>query len=173
MKAEEFDRYLQQRYQREIDWYDNKATANQRRYILMQWMLIVLSALTPVLIELNLQLDVGGPRPLNIATLTGVVVAILTAGLKTFKYQEDWINYRTTCETLRKERHFYDARIADYQAADNPEAVFVDRVEALISRENTMWLSTRKTESEGERARDGDRAGSGAATGGPDETAKS
>ena len=34
--------------------------------------------------------------------VTSVLVAIITASLKTFKFQENWINYRTTCETLEK-----------------------------------------------------------------------
>jgi len=71
-----------------------------------------------------------------------VLVAISTAALKTFKYQENWISYRTTCETLRKEFHYYEAGIHDYEDAEDRESLFVDRVESLISRENTLWVIT-------------------------------
>jgi hypothetical protein len=77
----------------------------------------------------------------HIATLTSVIVVILTAALKTFKYQENWINYRTTCEALKKEKYLYDAGLSDYQLSDDREAQFVEKVEALLSRENTLWLS--------------------------------
>jgi hypothetical protein len=83
--------------------------------------------------------------------LTSVIVAILTAALKTFKYQENWLNYRTTCETLRKEKYFYEAGLVEYASADDKEAAFVERVESLISRENTMWVSTHRAETKPEK----------------------
>ena len=79
-----------------------------------------------------------------IAIISSGIVAVGTALVKTFKYQENWINYRTTCETLRKEKHYYDAKLYDYRDAKDPEALFVERVEALISRENTLWLISQK-----------------------------
>ncbi len=143
MDKEAISKYLTKRYEDQIAWYDSKASRNQTIYHLMQWSLIVLAAITPVLIELK-------PQPpaawVQWATVTSAIVAILTAGLKTFKYQENWINYRTTCETLRKEKHFYDAGLGEYGSAEDKAALSVDRVESLISRENTMWVSTQKAE---------------------------
>jgi uncharacterized membrane protein len=46
--------------------------------------------------------------------ITAVLVAILATSLKTFKFEqfeENWLNYRTTCEALKKEIHFYSAPI--------------------------------------------------------------
>ena len=147
MDEESFSQYLKDRYQDQIDWYDRKAAHNQTIYRWMQWTLIALAAITPILIELDLE-ALGW---LQWATLTSAVVAILTAGMKTFNYQENWINYRTTCETLRKERFFYDAGLGEYAGADDKEALFVDRVESLISRENTMWVSAHKAETKSEK----------------------
>ena len=90
---------------------------------------------------ISLPLTEGAGR---VATIFSIVVAILAAALKAFKYQENWINYRTTCETLKKEWFYYEARIGDYSTAEDPQALFVERSEALISRENTMWTA-RKT----------------------------
>ncbi len=139
-----FESYVTDRYQDQIRWYDQKAVANQRIYSRLQWPLLVLAAVTPVLIEVDLR-ELGFPLA-HLATATSVVVAVLTASLKTFKYQENWIAYRTTCETLRKEKRYYDARLGEYRQAEDPEALFVERVEDLISRENTMWVTTHKTE---------------------------
>jgi hypothetical protein len=147
MNDESFKKYLTDRYKDQVSWYDRKAVHNQKKYRWMQWWLIVLAALTPILIELNLPKLFGSSG--DLATITAAVVAILTAGLKTFKYQENWINYRTTCETLRKEEHYYAAGIGEYNALEKDEdrrALFVERVENLISRENTMWLSGQKSE---------------------------
>lgn len=144
MEREAFSEYLTGRYGDQINWYDSKAVEHQTKYHRMQWSVIVLAALTPILIELDLKL--AGDALGHLPTLTSAAVAILTAGLKTFKYQENWINYRTTCETLRKEKHFYDAAVGEYRGSEDKEALFVGRVESLISRENTMWISSRKSE---------------------------
>lgn len=135
MNQNEFDNYLKQRYEPQIAWYDSKAIANQRQYGTLQWGVLILSAVTPVLVA------VGGEWQRWSAVVVSALVAIGTAALKTFKYQENWINYRTTCETLRKEIHFLNAKAGDYREVNDPLARFVERVEALISRENTLWLS--------------------------------
>ena len=150
MDQEAISKYLTERYEEQIGWYDSKAARNQTIYHLMQWSLIVLAAITPVLIELKPQLLVAGG--VKWATITSAIVVMLTAGLKTFKYQENWINYRTTCETLRKEKYFHEAGLGEYAGAEDKEALFVDRVESLISRENTMWVSTHRAETKSEKA---------------------
>jgi len=138
MNSQDFEKYLKERYYPQIDWYDKKAEQNKCMYIVFQWSLIILSATTPIIIAL----DLVKPIPIIISSL----VAILTTGIKTFKFQENWINYRTTCETLRKEIHFYNAGIEDYTNIKDREAKFVERVESLISRENTLWLTISKKE---------------------------
>ena len=146
MEKENFLKYLEDRYLNQINWYDEKAQENQKKYRLLQWSLIILAAITPVLIELDLSVMLGKGFG-HLATFTSVIVAILTAALKTFKYQENWINYRTTCETLRKEKYFYEGEIGEYQSTENRETLFIERVESLISRENTLWISAQKIES--------------------------
>lgn len=143
MNQEDFQKYLKERYENQTDWYDKKSIWNQKMYRRFQWAVIVLSAITPVLVA------IVAIRPeVKVTSWPAVVisalVAIGTTSLKTFKYQENWINYRTTCETLRKEIHFYNAGVGDYKDTDDRQTLFVERVEALISRENTMWLTAHK-----------------------------
>jgi len=45
---------------------------------------------------------------------------------------------------LKKEIHFFDAGIHEYKDSQDKEGLFVKRVEALISRKNTLWLTTVK-----------------------------
>ena len=111
-------------------------------YRYFQWSVIILSTITPVLV-------VTAPATNRWpAAIIAALVAIGTTILKTFKYQENWINYRTTCETLRKEIHFYRAGLGDYKDSQHREALFVERVESLISRENTIWLTTQRPKEE-------------------------
>ena len=151
MEKSDFDKYVNGRYAEEIKWYDRRAESSQNWYSAFQWALIILSSLTPVLVAITFGLP---SRPLFkwVPVLTAVLVAVLTAGLKTFKFQENWINYRTTAETLKKEIHLYRAGIGEYANAEDKEALFVERVESLISRENTLWLITAQGEERKKRS---------------------
>jgi len=142
MEHDDFDSYLNERYYPQVNWYDEKAIWNQKIYKQMQWGIIVLAALTPILVV------IGGVWERWLAVIVSVLVAIGTAGLKTFNYQENWINYRSTCEALRKEIHYYNSKIDSYEKADDSIALFVKRVEALLSRENTMWLTVHNQKEE-------------------------
>ena len=140
METAEFEKYLEERYYPQIKWYDMKAISNQNIYKIIQWIVIILAAVTPVLVAI---VDVE-TWVRWVAVVISALVAIGTSVLKTFKYQESWINYRTTCETLRKEIYYYNASINDYGTSNDPMALFIERVETLISRENTLWLTVQK-----------------------------
>ena len=150
MNKEDFQKYVKERYEGQISWYDKKSIGNQKMYKRFQWVVIMLSAITPVLVAI-VAINPEANETSWLLTKTSwlavgisALVAIGTTALKTFKYQENWISYRTTCETLRKEIHFYNASVGEYKDTDDREALFVERVEALISRENTMWLTTQR-----------------------------
>lgn len=143
MEEKEFESYLKERYYDQVDWYDRKAAWNQKVYKFFQWGLIILAAITPVLVVIGGD-GKGAEWGHLSAVVTSCLVAIGTASLKVFKFQENWINYRTTCETLRKEIHYFKAGVNDYRGSDDPMGLFVRRVESLISRENTMWLSVQE-----------------------------
>lgn len=147
MDKAQFDRYLTDRYEDQINWYDKKSVWNQLWYKRLQWGLIILASITPILIAIDALSDKVAwlaAIPLTTATL----VAIFTATIKTFNFQENWLNYRTTCETLRKEKFLYDAGVGAYARATDKEALFVERVESLISRENTLWLANNTPDEE-------------------------
>ena len=151
MDKETFAKYLTDRYQDQISFYDKSAIKNQKKYRRMRGTVIVFATLTPFLIELPLE----GLWE-HLATVTSAVVAILTVSLKTFNYQENWHSYRTTCETLIKEQHFYEAGIGEYRTIKDKEALFVERVESMIARENTVWISTQKTQDSPDNKGSGD-----------------
>lgn len=143
MDKTEFDKYLIERYTDQINWYDKKSLYYQKWYKWFQWGLIILAALTPVLVTLQSISD-KYPALVWVPVLSSVLVAILATGLKAFRFQENWINYRTTCETLRKEIYLYQAGVGEYGTEDDKERLFIERVESLISRENTLWLTSHK-----------------------------
>lgn len=50
------------------------------------------------------------------------------------------LNIVLYCESLKKEKNFYGFDIHEYGQTKDKEALFVQRVEALISSENTKWI---------------------------------
>ena len=139
-----FEKYLADRYEDQIGWYDKKAALNKRRFAFAKTIVIAGSIAVPVILSFE-------AAPVWIASLLAALVAI-TEGLSgAFKYHENWMNYRTTCETLRKERHLLEAGLEEYGSSDNPKALFVQRVENVISRENTLWLKNAKDSSKSQK----------------------
>lgn len=137
-----FKKYLEERYKDQIAWYDKKATFNQKVFKWLQWLIIISSALTPIFILANILAKIEFLKWVAVAIAS--LIAISTSAQKAFKYQENWINYRATCETLKKELYYYNCNLQGYDNTKDKEALFIDRVESLISRENTYWVTTKR-----------------------------
>ena len=140
MNKDDFQKYIDERYYDQIKWYDEKSEKNKKLYEKFQFGLIIFSAITPVLIAIQMDPIISSYLKW-FPIITSVFVAILASVLKTFKYQENWLNYRTISETLKKEIHFYNGNIDDYDGVEDKEALFIGRVESIISRENTSWVN--------------------------------
>ena len=129
--------YIDQRVDDQITWYDRKSLSNQRWYKMLRMTQFVAAAGIPFLTGylesdiLNVGLVVG---------LCGVVIAVVTATLDLFRFQENWIQYRSTCESLRKEKFLFLTNSEPYnnESADRLE-IFVQRSETIISKENSYW----------------------------------
>jgi len=141
MDKEVFSQYLENRYQKQMDYYSRSSGKNQKKYRNFQWILIILSAITPVLaaldwVALNLQI---------VVVLISAIVAILTSGLKTFQYQELWVNYRATYEQLKPEIHYYNFGVGPYGTAGvDKESLFVTRIETILDKEHQGWPPAKK-----------------------------
>ena len=68
----------------------------------------------------------------------GLLITIITGVVTLYKFQENWIEYRTTCEALRHEKFLFLTQTDPYDIKD-PFNLLVFRVEKLISKENTKW----------------------------------
>jgi hypothetical protein len=76
---------------------------------------------------------------------TSGLVAILTSGLKTFQYQELWVNYRSTLEQLKPEIYYYSFNVGDYgQDGADKESLFISRVEQILNKEHDVWPVAKK-----------------------------
>lgn len=144
MTDEQFEEYLKERYRDQIDYYGSKAGWNKSVYNRFQWSVIIISAVMPVLVVSTFETAYIKWTTAGLS----LILAIGTSALKAFKFQENWLNYRQLAETLKQEKYFYEAEIGSYANAPDKRALFVDRVESLISRENAIWTNVHQQKEE-------------------------
>lgn len=117
----------------QISWYDSKSTANQRWHKIFKVVAITAAALVPFAAGFGASAVLTGGL--------GVVIVILEGLQGLNQYQQNWINYRSTCEALKHEKYLFLAKAGAYLDSDNPEALFAERAESLISTEHAKWVS--------------------------------
>jgi|Deesub1362A_J573_1020465.scaffolds.fasta_scaffold05925_1 hypothetical protein len=139
LDKEKFHEYIKERYEPQVKWYDKKSILNKRLTYLFQIPIIIMAAITPIFAALEYK---------SLTIMLSASVAAGTGILKYCKFEEHWHNYRTTCETLKKEMIHYKYKIDVYSGVDDPEKLFIKRIESIISQENKKWVYTVKSEKE-------------------------
>jgi len=82
-----------------------------------------------------------------------VLITILEGILHLNQYQENWTNYRTTAESLKHEKFLYLAKAGPYANAVDPRASLAERIEAIVSQENSQWVAALQKTSQGSATR--------------------
>jgi hypothetical protein len=131
----EQDDYVKTRLDGQIAWYDDKSRFNQCLYKGLRIVEIIAAASIPFLVG---YITDCAPTFRTLVGLLGVVIAVITAVVSLYQFQENWVAYRTTCESLRHEKYLFLTQTEPYNV-DKPFPLLVQRVESLISKENTTW----------------------------------
>lgn len=129
------DEYVTSRLDDQIAWYDRKSGLNQRSYKSLRVIEIALATSIPFLTGFISETRPGFQIAVGAA---GVVIAVISGLLALNQYQENWIEYRTTCEALRNHRFKFLAGAHPYDG-DDAFVMLVDQVEGLIAKENRKW----------------------------------
>lgn len=127
-----------ERLEDQIGWYDRKSIANQRVYKRIKIVEILAAAIIPFLAAFQVPyvpLITGG---------LGVVITVLEGMLHLNQYQQNWVAYRSTCESLKHEKYTYLGKAAPYANVPDPHALLAERIESLISQEHAKWSSVRQ-----------------------------
>ena len=133
--------FLKVRVDDQIDWYDTTSQANQRWYKRLRVAEIVAAASIPFLAG---YISPDMPWTQVVAGLLGCFIAVAAAVISLYQFQDNWIEYRTTCESLRHEKFLFLTKTEPYNV-ETPFPLLVQRVESLISTENTKWSQHIKT----------------------------
>jgi len=126
------------RLEDQIGWYDRKASASQKTFKRIKTMEIVSAAVIPFLAALTKEL----PYLAWITAGLGVLITILEGLLHLHQHQQNWISYRSTCESLKHEKYLYLAKAPPYSDAADARALLAERVESLVSQEHAKWATT-------------------------------
>ena len=125
---------VMERLDDQISWYDDRSKRNQRSFKWLKYVEIVAAALIPILASFS-----GVPQWL--AAILGGFVVVCEAVLHLNKYHENWLTYRSTAEALKHEKFLYLAQAGTYAGSADPRVLLAERIEALVSDENTKWIS--------------------------------
>nr|WP_297935395.1 DUF4231 domain-containing protein [uncultured Lachnoclostridium sp.] len=128
--------YMEERVDNQINWYDEKSIHCQKMYKIVQSIEIVLASLIPLLSAYT-------KYNIIIAILVGVLgscIAIIESVTKLYKWHENWIEYRTTCELLRYQKHLFITKSFPYNSEpESIDNIFIRNIENIISSENNKW----------------------------------
>jgi hypothetical protein len=133
----------QDRLEDQINWYDRKSGSNQRWFKGLKVAQIIVGGLIAFCATFRHGL-------LNyLPGLLGVVVVVLEGLQGLYQFQHNWINYRGTSEQLKREKYLWLAKAGPYASADHPDVLLAERIEDLISREQTSWVALKEQVSPG------------------------
>ncbi|WP_421920267.1 DUF4231 domain-containing protein [Marinifilum sp.] len=135
MNSEE---YIDKRLVDQINWYDKKSIKNQKTFRLLRIIEIIAAALIPFISGITINNINSGEFIIYFTSFLGVLITIIASYIALGNHQEKWIEYRTTCESLKKELFLFETKVMPYDT-DISFPLLVKRVETIISKENTNW----------------------------------
>lgn len=127
--------YIKDRLDNQIDWYDTKSQKSQKWFKYLRAVEIIAAILIPFLAG---HLSDETPSIKLIVGMLGVIVAVISGIISLNKFQELWIQYRATCESLRHHKYLFLTRAKPYDS-DDAFHLLVETVESLISKEHSRW----------------------------------
>src|SRR3954447_26574383 len=118
----------------QLKYYDKTAKRSQTSYRLVKIGQLLPAAAVPVAAAA----DAG----VVVMASIGALILILEGVQALCGWQQNWINYRNTAEALHGERHLFEAAAGPYSHTQQPQRLFAERVEALLSSERSVWVTT-------------------------------
>ena len=134
---------IMERLETQIAWYDHKSMRCQRIFKRVKTVEIVAAALIPLLAALGAK---EFPWSLWLTAGLGVIITVFEGLLQLGQYQQNWITYRSTCESLKHEKYLYLGKAGPYASVPDPHALLAERVESLVSQEHAKWASAQQSQ---------------------------
>src|SRR5262245_1555611 len=117
----------------QISWYDGKSAINRRWHYRLKVATLICAGVIPVTAA------VGSPS--YVAGTLGVFVVIVEGLQQLFQFHQHCVNYRGTGESLKHEKFRCLAVAGAYANAEHPQRLLAERIEGIVSTENTKWTA--------------------------------
>jgi hypothetical protein len=125
------------RLEDQIAWYDKNSLRCHLFFKVLKAVVIVCAALIPLLSGLQV-------TPPWLIGSVGALIAVLEGLQQLNQYQQNWIRYRSTCESLKREKYLYLAKAGPYAGVSDEHALLAERIESLGSQEEAKWVSAQE-----------------------------
>lgn len=125
--------YAWDRLEDQLGWYEDKSAHHKNWFQRLKVLQIVSAAAIPV--------AAGNGASAWITGSLGALIVVLEGFQQLFQFQQNWIGYRATAESLKHEKHLYLSRAGPYRDEARPDALLAERVEGLVSQEHAAWSS--------------------------------
>jgi len=128
------------RLEDQLAWYDNKSMLCQSRYKAYKVAQLILAATIPIISFIEVEWGKW------VTALAGAAIVVLEGVQQLNQYSALWIEYRSTAEYLKHEKHLFLASSGPYRDLDRKDALTLlsERVEEHVSTEHANWVSTTK-----------------------------
>jgi len=140
---DEYQKYLNDRYQTLLAFYDTRAQQNKLGHRACSVFIIGMSGILAPLIGTGALL-----KHAMLGAFMSASVVIATAITSHFQFNENWLGYRRTWDALKRELFLRDARVGDYANTSDRNVLFVQRVEAVASDEGAEWYGRHRRQQE-------------------------
>ena len=128
------EEYISSRVDDQIGWYDQKSKKAQCWFKWLRGVEILSATAIPLIAGFAKE-----PFPVTlVVAVLGALIAVISSIVSLNQLQENWTEYRTTCESLKHEKFLFLTKSEPYHE-EEPYRLFVQRVESLISKENSEW----------------------------------
>lgn len=121
------------RLEDQLEWYDRKASYNERWFKRLRIATILVSSSIPLCAAFV-------PYPAITGSL-GALIALFEGLQQLNQYHQNWITYRSTAESLKHEKYLFLSGAGGYASSENPRILLAERVESLVSQEHSKWTA--------------------------------
>ena len=136
VSEEKFSEYYETRFQNQLSWYESKALYYKRIDLFLNIIIYISAVLVPV----SIAVLPSSYRFIQIGLSVELLICLFIS--KVYKPESNWLNYRSTAELLKREAILFQSAVGDYGNSERAYETFIEHVESIISRENTLWLTT-------------------------------
>jgi len=122
------------RAESQIGYFHRKAGRERAKYYGVKIAQIVLAAAVPVAASVH--------APVPLTGSLGALIVVLEGIQQLCQWHANWIRYRSTNQSLRRELFRCRARVGDYATVPDPVNLLAERMDAIASTEVAGWFTT-------------------------------